>query len=230
MSDEGSQASPDPIDQTPAQTPAQSPAIRPGVILLVVLPVALLLAVAGIFFGLFDGVQWLSDALKPARVSVVGRVVYNGEPLSDAIIETRPIDGDLMGAIGAGDDQGQFKLLTQIRGDFLDGAYAGEHQVTVKRYDTSVMAFGPPPLLTPSKYASFNTSPLRINIEAGQAELVLELNGQTDPETPADPRAAEYSQRQGVIEADAADAEAGDAEAADAEAADAASNDPENAK
>jgi len=198
-------------------------------IMLVVAPVALLLAAGGVFFGFFDGAQWLADATKPARVNVVGQVIFNGEPLSDAIIETRPVKGELMGAIGAGDDKGAFKLVTQIRGDFLEGAYVGEHQVTVKRYDTSVMAFGPPPLLTPSKYASFQTSPLRITVKKGQTDIVLELSGDVDAPAAADPRAEEYGQRRGVIAPDAenTDMENTDTENRDVQESDASESDVE---
>jgi hypothetical protein len=179
MSDEGSQESPEP-DPSSAE---QSVTVRPGAILMIVVPIALLMGGAVVFFGMFDGAQWLSDAAKPARANTKGRVTYNGEPLPDAVIETRPANGDLRGAIATGDDQGKFKLLTQFRGDFLDGAYIGEHQVTVKRYDMNVMTLGAPPLLTPSKYASFDTSPLRITVKEGGTEIVLHLEGEPDAPT-----------------------------------------------
>ncbi len=193
MSDQDSQASPV-ADSEPAK---QQAAFRINAILKIVVPIALLMGAGLVFFGVYDGAQWLSDAAKPALVKVDGRVVFNGKPVPDAAIETRPVTGNLRGAIGTGDHDGKFKLLTQLRGDFLDGAYVGEHQVTVKGYDMHAgMSLGPPPLLTPGKYASFATSPLRITVAEGQTEIVLELEGEVDQPAPAEPRARAYGNRQ----------------------------------
>ncbi len=158
--------------------------VRPGAILMVVVPIGLAVVGGFVFFGIYDGVQWLSHVARPARVGVAGRVLFNGEPLPNAVIATRPADGDWGGAIASSDEQGNFKLLTHLNGDFLDGAYVGEHQVTVKGYDPNVNPmFGPPPLLTPDKYASFDTSPLRIMVEEQGGEITLGLEGEANPST-----------------------------------------------
>jgi hypothetical protein len=72
------------------------------------------------------------------------------------------------------DEEGQFKLMTDVNGDFVNGAYAGKHRVTViRRHD--VVSFGPAPAKTPTKYASFDASPLEIPVAKGQpVELRLE--------------------------------------------------------
>jgi hypothetical protein len=187
MSNEASQSSSKPEDaSTPEHDNAstsQQAAFRPSTILKIVVPIALLMFGGVIFFGAFDGAEWFSNMAKPARLPVVGRVTYNGEVLPDAVIETRPVDTTLSGAFGSGDDQGGFKLVTQINGQFLDGAYAGEHKVTIKRYDMNAMSLGTPPLLTPGVYASFDTSPLRIEVKKGETDFLLELEG--EPESTA---------------------------------------------
>jgi len=159
--------------------------LRMGNILKLVIPIAVLLGGAFLFFGVFDGAKWMTDAMKPPLVDVTGQVLFNGEPLPQAQISTQPLEPGLRGAIGTTDEQGRFSLLTQVEGDFLKGAYAGEHLVTVvRRHD--VMTFGVPPLMTPEVYSSFDSSPLRIVVAEGQPlELVME--GEFSEPPPAGP-------------------------------------------
>jgi hypothetical protein len=151
--------------------------VRFGAVLKVLVPATIIVAAVFIFFGILDGAKWLGDLRAPERVKVTGQVFFNGEPLADALIVTRPVKPGLRGAIGPADEQGRFNLLTEFEGSFLEGACVGEHQVTVKRY-YNVTAMGEPPLMTPRKYASFETSPLRIMVKAeGENSVELRLEG-----------------------------------------------------
>jgi len=172
-------------EQTPAEQPVAN-SLQIGNVLKLVLPVLAVLMGAIIFFGVFDGAQWLKDRTQPPIVSVTGLVLFNGEPLSGAEIATQPAKQGLRSAIGATDEQGHFNLKTEVNGDFLDGAYAGEHVVTVvKRHN--VTTFGVPPAMTPEKYASFAASPLRMLVSEGLS-IELRLEGElSDPPTARPP-------------------------------------------
>ena len=126
----------------------------------VVLPVFLLAVGCVLFFGLFDGAGWIADLMKPPLVHSTGHVLMNGQPLSKGEVRTQHMTPGVAGAIGFMNEQGEFVLKTEIKGDFIDGAYEGEHKVMVTKYG---MARGPSaPLLVPEKYASFKTTPLKI--------------------------------------------------------------------
>lgn len=167
---------------------AESPggkSLQIGNVLKIVVPAFVILAGAFVFFGLFDGAQRLANLMKPSRVSVTGRVLFNDEPLPNAEIATQPVKPGLRGAIGTTDEQGRFKLMTHIDGEFLEGAYQGEHRVTViRRHNVSTL--GPPPLMTPEQYASFDSSPLRIEVSQ-EHSVVLRLQGELSPAPPSPP-------------------------------------------
>ena len=140
------------------------------------------LLAAFLFFGVLDGVTWLTNLAKPPLVPVTGKVLFNGEPLSKAEIATQPLKPGLRGSNAMADEAGQFTLVTDVDGEFVKGAYAGPHRVTViRRHD--VVTFGPAPARTPLQYASFDTSPLQITIAKGES-IELRLEGEAS-EPPA---------------------------------------------
>jgi hypothetical protein len=166
-------------------SPAGGAVFRIGTVLKILLPAVIILGGGFLFFGVLDGVKWATDLTKPSIIPVTGKVLFNGEPLPQAEIATRPVKPGLRGANGTSDDQGQFTLFTDVDGEFEKGAYAGTHRVTVIRRH-NVATFGPAPAMTPEVYTSFDTSPLEINVSQG-AGIELRLEGKASEPPPAMP-------------------------------------------
>lgn len=133
---------------------------------------------------------------QPATNPVRGTVTYRGQPLAGAAV-TFMAEGASRAAVGKTDGAGSFQLTTY---EPNDGAVAGTHVVTVKKYDSD-----PPPLPTsppdgsadpaeeakytaamarwqvtakiavPKKYTDRNTSDLRREVVAGENSFEIEL-------------------------------------------------------
>jgi hypothetical protein len=160
-------------------------------VLRIVVPVFLLGAACVVFFGFFDGMAWLADLMKPPLTHSTGQVLLNGEPLAHGEVRTKPATPGLAGAIGFLNELGEFELKTEIKGDFIDGAYPGEHKVTVTKYG---MAQGPvAPLLVPQEYTSFATTPLTITISRDSADNKFPLPIAGEPASPTGVSAEEYA-------------------------------------
>ena len=152
-------------------SPSASDANRPdnqfqlGRILKIVLPLALLLIGGGLFWGYFDGPKMIREWMQPARVVVTGQVLMDGEPLSGGEVATMPTTPGLKGASGFLDKDGKFSLKMDIRGTFIDGAFVGEHKVTVWKFDPNSPS-GPrqPDLLTGREFFEFSTTPLKMTV------------------------------------------------------------------
>lgn len=155
---------------------------RMGAVAKLLAVVVIMMVAAFVVLGPLDGVTWITNALKPKLVPVTGQVFFNGEPLSNAEITTQPVRKGLRGANGLSDENGRFRLITDVDGEFVEGAYVGQHQVAViRRHD--VITFGPAPSLTPEKYTSFGTSQLQITVGNEQAvELRLEGEASKAPQ------------------------------------------------
>ena len=147
-------------------------------VLLIVSPVALVLGAGVLFFGTFDGATWLKELTYPPLVSGEGQVIYAGQPLALGEIRTRHTNANLPGAIGFLDDQGRFKIQTEIKGDRIDGAYVGEHKVRVTKYGPAQGPFAP--LIIPEKYASFATTPLTLVISKSAADNTYTITLEDD--------------------------------------------------
>ncbi len=148
-------------------------------VLLIVIPAVVLAAGAVAFFGFLDGMALVQRLTRPRLVSVSGTVLYNGQPLANARIMTKPLKEGLRGSIGFTDEQGKFTLEFDNAGRWVPGAYVGEHKVTVAAYGAQPPA-GPPPLLTPEPYEKFETTPLTIRVtpDANANHFQLELSGE----------------------------------------------------
>lgn len=168
-------------DKTTGEVPGQRP-LRLKFVAIVGLMITLLFAGAVVFFGFFDGLTLLAGLTKPPLVAGTGQIMYRGEPLANAQVTTRPVKGDFQGAVGFCDGQGRFKLQTDMEGWYVEGAYAGEHVVIVAAYGPQASPLSPPPLVTPKKYASFETSPLKMNVSRSPEEnsYVWTLEGEPD--------------------------------------------------
>jgi hypothetical protein len=152
---------------------------------LIVVPLVVLLFIAAIlFFGVYDGPGWLTGLIRPSLVHTEVRVTFRGEPLPEAVLITRPTREGLQGALGMPTDElGRYVLQTDLDGRYQEGAYPGRHKVTVARYGPSTGP-SPPPLLTPQRYSSLDTTDLIIEVsrdpELNQFELKLGDNQEAD--------------------------------------------------
>jgi hypothetical protein len=156
--------------------PDAAPAVRATSVAKIVLPVALLMAAGLVYFGFFDGWQKIVRFFRPPLVPVTGEVMYQGKPLPGGQVLTQPNRQGLRGSIGFITD-GKFSLQMDIDGQYVDGAYACEHKVTVADYALQ-RGPSPPVLRTPPRYAKFSTTPLVMTVSKNEAEnkwtIVLE--------------------------------------------------------
>lgn len=168
--------------QQPEGSPP-APGFRIGNVLKVVVPLVLVGVGGVVFVGYFDGLNLLKRMTAPALVPATGQIIYQGKPLDGAVITTRHTDGKMRGATGWTDAEGRFTLQTDFNG-YVDGAFAGEHQVMITAYQV-ISAAAAPPLITPEIYAKSETTPLRITIStvAAENDFVLTLEG-SPPERP----------------------------------------------
>lgn len=126
------------------------------------------------------------DPNRPQTFTTSGRLTLEGKVVEGATVSFSPSSGP--SAVGITDPQGQFELTTFSKGD---GAVAGEHVVTVTRFEVPKPAgstegeYVPPsaPLPTPKnsfpkKYGSPETSGLKVTVEPKPANVIpLDLAG-----------------------------------------------------
>lgn len=129
---------------------------------------------------------------RPARTPVSGVVLFDSQPVSDATVVLMTTAGGRP-ATGVTDKEGKFTLTTF---DQEDGAFLGEHVVTVIKKELQITGTAPvksndegrnavsTPVLgynsnvkwyLPKKYADPSTSALRIKVEPGMEPVRLEL-------------------------------------------------------
>jgi hypothetical protein len=129
----------------------------------------------------------LGDLARPAIVPVQGKITFQGQPLRNAQIISRPVAGRGLGGFGWTDNEGNITVTTDIRGVRTDGMTVGQHKLAVSAYGSSPGASAPP-LLTPEQYASLSTTPLQITVESDAAANHFDL--QLDGEPASQPSAA----------------------------------------
>jgi hypothetical protein len=175
---------------------SQSPAdVRPGSefrlgrVLWVVVPCAVAVAVGLPVWGYFDVSTRISRWMLPPLVPATGQVYLNGEPAGKAEVFTQPIGMNCRGAMGMADEDGRFSLRTDVDGDWVPGARAGEHRVIILKQDPQAKP-GPfkPPLISPPECAEFDTTPLRMRVERDPArnQFPFHLEHQARASTAAD--------------------------------------------
>ena len=148
-----------------------------GRVLWVLVPLAVAVSASLLGWGYFDVGDRIHRWRLPPLVPVTGRVYLNAEPLKGAQIFTQPVGLHCRGAMAVADAEGRFTLRTDVDGDFMAGAYAGEHRVIVLGQDPNAPP-GPfkPPLITPPECAEFETTPLRIQVDRGPARNQVEFS------------------------------------------------------
>ena len=105
---------------------------------------------------------------RPARVAVSGKVLIDGQPLTQGIVQFVP-DGSRPSA-GKLDQEGRF-TLTCYDGD--DGIVPGTHRVMVAAKE--VIGESKVKWLAPPKYADFRRSGLSFEITEPTDDLTIEL-------------------------------------------------------
>jgi hypothetical protein len=172
---------------SPAATAAK-PGFRLGRVLLIVVPLVAIVLGGFYFFTYGDGMSWLRDRFSPSLVPVTGRVLVGDKPLAHGQVSTQIIDSNLKGSMAFTDNDGKFTLQVEIEGNRVDGAYPGEHIVTVKGadYASPHIGAGAPVSATPAEYGSFKDSPLRIVVDSSkEAKNHFELKVPKPPSTPS---------------------------------------------
>ncbi|MBM79320.1 MAG: hypothetical protein CMJ78_01845 [Planctomycetaceae bacterium] len=113
--------------------------------------------------------------LQPKLVPVTGQIIYDGEPVTEGYVTTRLTNGKLGVSLGPLDDQGKFRLGTNINGDRLDGAYLGEHKLAVVSGRSAPGQFAPTPIVPPRFYTLADT-PLIINVTSDPSKNDFKFN------------------------------------------------------
>ncbi|MBM4000472.1 MAG: hypothetical protein FJ297_13200 [Planctomycetes bacterium] len=160
----------------------ESPSFRLARVLLLVVPLVVLVVGGYAFLTVFGGMERIAAWTRPPHVPVKGRVSWNGKPVKGAQVMTRPSKSNLRGSIGATDADGAFELLLDVGGRYEDGAYVGDHAVTVALYGPHPPAT-PPPLLSPAEYAGFDTTPLHFEVsrDAEKNKWKIAIEGEAPP-------------------------------------------------
>jgi hypothetical protein len=105
---------------------------------------------------------------RPARVTVSGRVLIDGEPLTQGIVQFVP-DGARPSASKI-DAEGRFKLTCYDGGD---GIVPGTHRVMIAAKE--MLGESKVKWLAPPKYADFRSSELSFEITEPIDDLTIEL-------------------------------------------------------
>ncbi len=126
--------------------------------------------------------DWFEAQFKainaPELVSVSGKLTYNGRPVDSGFVETRLIRAngkELLGGLGKINEDGSFKLLTDIDGKLEDGIVAGKHKMVVKssKIEPGQLAAT---WLVPLDYVEFSTTPIEFETTVDRGQMNLEFD------------------------------------------------------
>lgn len=149
----------------------------------------ILFAVAIVCFGFFDGVGWLRSLTAAPLAPAEGTITIGTEPLTFGHLLTKPVSGYGRGSMGVVETDGRFVLRTDIEGSFVNGAEVGTHKVVVHAQQGGVaLGAAAAPSLIASKFSSFETTPLVIEVTRDPTKnkysLVVEKNAGNEQESP----------------------------------------------
>jgi hypothetical protein len=112
----------------------------------------------GLFLIVAISIAGATGCWRSEMGTVTGTVTQAGLPVRDA--EVTFLTSGRPTSVGTTDAEGRFTLSTRR---LNDGAYAGQHVVVITKS---------PPSARPDKYQSPDTTPLRADVVAGQANTV----------------------------------------------------------
>ncbi len=118
-------------------------------------------ASAAILVVVLAGCSRSIDATPPEVFPVSGTITCRGEPIAEALLTFWPADKSEP-AFALADRQGRFRCLTND----TDGIAPGEYAVTVSRPEGGI----------PRKYAEAETTPLYVEIDREDANLLIQLD------------------------------------------------------
>ena len=136
---------------------------------------------------LFSFVGCSRDPTMPKLGKVHGKVTYEGKPVDSGTVTFNPILGKGgetgQNATGQIESDGSYEMTTFNTGD---GAILGQHVVAVvvrekgsenqgKPKPDSTIDYTMPKIVTPSKYVSVETSPLRYTVREGDNTFDIDL-------------------------------------------------------
>lgn len=160
-----------------------------GRVLTIVFPLVLVVLGGAYLYVSGAGAKLLDGLFGGKLVPVTGQVYLDGKAVGGAQIQTQIVGVDRPGATAFPDKDGKFDLKVQVNGDWVEGAYAGEHKVRVSILDMTHAVMGAPPAqLAPAKYQSFETTDLVFHVVPGEKnhwDLKITSEPRATPSGPA---------------------------------------------
>lgn len=102
---------------------------------------------------------------------VSGKVTFQGRPPVGALVVLAPVNGsgtDGVAPTATVQNDGSFSITSYEPGD---GAPDGDYVATVQWYRYSKELGGPGPNVIPAKYANARTSPFKVSVKGGPADV-----------------------------------------------------------
>ena len=162
-----------------------------GRILTIVVPVGLIL-LAFLGYTRYGEELGLAGTSIPKVVTVKGKVMMRGKPVSGGTIQTYFLDNAaLQGGFGRIKEDGTFVLETPVEAEIQEGLFVGNHKVVIYNYLPSAGAAAGP-LTTPTQYSTPEQTPLRLKVTKETAGTPLEFMLEADEDTPTEAFVEEY--------------------------------------
>ena len=134
-----------------------------GRILTIVVPVGLIL-LAFLGYTRYGEELGLAGTSIPKVVTVKGKVMMRGKPVSGGTIQTYFLDNAaLQGGFGRIKEDGTFVLETPVEAEIQEGLFVGNHKVVIYNYLPSAGAAAGP-LTTPTQYSTPEQTPLKLKV------------------------------------------------------------------
>ena len=162
-----------------------------GRILTIVVPVGLIL-LAFLGYTRYGEELGLAGTSIPKVVTVKGKVMMRGKPVSGGTIQTYFVDNAaLQGGFGRIQEDGTFVLETPVEAEIQEGLFVGNHKVVIYNYLPSAGAAAGP-LTTPTQYSTPEQTPLKLLVTKETPGSPVEFTLEVDDDTPTEAFVEEY--------------------------------------
>ncbi len=156
-----------------------------GRILTIVVPVGLIL-LAFLGYTRYGEELGLAGTSIPKVVTVKGKVMMRGKPVSGGTIQTYFLDNAaLQGGFGRIKEDGTFVLETPVEAEIQEGLFVGNHKVVIYNYLPSAGAAAGR-LTPPTQYSTPEQTPLKLKVTKETAGPPLEFMLEADEDTPTE--------------------------------------------